>query len=373
MELYLHPSSFELSIDHMTLPFGIPIDDIRIVSDGTTIRATANCIERFAATSNTLHQWHLETSGSSYDITTGPTYYTIQSIRGEGDKTYIDLKNVDEKLTGQVSLNLKEAYPLLDRSLLPRLNLPVEGGIIELTGDWSSTGFTGKMALNGLTLPGGNIAHIASLVEMDQNHLHLHSFSLVDPKIHLNIDDLVVKNGDEGLYIEAAELKGTHFNPTQILELLSKNSSFHSLTIKELNLDTFSLTSNEIKGKGQIQFSRLFPFNQSLKISSSQAELANHLTVDPKWLLPSNGEVEFVIEQDKIVITKFKDFYSEGKGIRFELFGEDREAHILFDGTVNIPLKLKPHNIPIKWVEMVMLTLKGSLIAPSLQLTSKRG
>jgi hypothetical protein len=278
----------------------------------------------------------------------------------------INLNRDGDLLIGEVTLNIEENGSFIEK-MLP-VKIPLLGGTATLKGSWSGLHFVGEARLDALTLPTGSVAHIHTQLDMDQNHISLKDLAIVDPKVHLLAKEIDI---DSNHKIEGKEVHGSHFHPSQLLNLFGFSGSFHSLAISDLHLDTFSITSlNQCTGFGRVQFTHLFPFNQSLKVSSSQADLASYLKVDPKWLLPSNGEVEFEIEPQKIAIKKFKDFYSEGKGIRFELFGDD--AHILFDGSVHIPLRLKPHNLPIKWVEMVMLTLRGSLIAPSLQLSSKK-
>ncbi|MDB2614097.1 hypothetical protein N9Y92_02940 [Chlamydiales bacterium] len=154
-----------------------------------------------------------------------------------------------------------------------------------------------------------------------------------------------------------------------------------SLTIETLDkspkMSTLTLTDikhfpHHLEGKGYLKFSNLFPLEKAKEYLTTQDEIKQWMTLDPKWLIPTQGELFFNIDEMGIKIHRFKDFFSEGKGIRFELYKEEIPASLTWQGDLFLPLKLKPHHIPLKWLELAYLTIEGDLFSPTLKLSLKK-
>jgi hypothetical protein len=126
---------------------------------------------------------------------------------------------------------------------------------------------------------------------------------------------------------------------------------------------------NSFTGIGRVAFSNLLPL---LADSIRPEEVTELSYIDTKWFLPNQGEIVFEATKDKFKINDLRECFSRGKMIRFELNSELREiASLLWDGSLQLPLKLKPQHLSFKWSELFCLNLQGTLHDPHLELRKK--
>jgi len=298
------------------------------------------------------------------------THCVCHSISGNGKGFTLLLENQENRWTGSLHCDLGKLLPLFSNT-----SFPVQGGEFVIEGGINENSFEGALRVNRAAFFQGYFDHIDALINYHNNEWTITNLHLFDPHLHLVAPEIICKKVNHVWEIFSKKVTGTNLFPMQLQQMfLGDLGKPHPLKIESFTLRDLNscYPFNRWTGSGSLQFCHLFPLDETPKLTIPQEQLSTILSVDPKWLLPSSGEVEFTLSQDSILVERFKEFYSEGKGIRFELTSDDKPARIFWDGTWHLPLKLKPHNLPMKWVEMVTLTLTGNFQDPQLHWSARK-
>ena len=205
--------------------------------------------------------------------------------------------------------------------------------------------------------------------EIDQIDFDFETASSSD----LLLKNLTFKNDGESIAMQMATLsfdKG-HLKKVATPSLIAQNISFSPLMITKCNVNNFvsEWPFNSFTGDGRVAFSNLL----ALLADSIRPEEVSELSyIDTKWFLPNQGEIAFEAKKEHLVINDLKDCFSRGKMIRFELNPEMRKAaSLMWDGSLHLPLKLKPQHLSFKWSELFCLNLHGTMRDPHLELRKK--
>lgn len=193
------------------------------------------------------------------------------------------------------------------------------------------------------------------------------------PGHDLIVKNLQLRNDGENLSIQLANLsfeKGK-LRKFEAPLIEANNLSLDTLTIAHMEIENFAsdFPFNTFAGNGTIFFTNLLPLLADGIRPGDMRELGY---VDTKWFLPNQGEIAFEASPDHFLISDLKECYSRGKMIRFELNSDLKEmASLMWDGTVQLPLKLKPQHLSFKWSELFCLNVQGSVERPLIELKKR--
>lgn len=124
----------------------------------------------------------------------------------------------------------------------------------------------------------------------------------------------------------------------------------------------------EWTGRGFLQFDTPDSSRQGNGILSIPAELIGRLGLEGGSLTPAIGTIRYRISDGKVVLTDFKEVYSRNRYSQFLLANRKEKAYIDFDGRLNIPLRMKQNNLLMKFTEMFLISVQGSLTKPQVSL-----
>ena len=117
---------------------------------------------------------------------------------------------------------------------------------------------------------------------------------------------------------------------------------------------------NTLTGKGSLVFENTF--KRDHHILDIPIELISRLGLDMVLLVPIQGEIDYLLNNGKVILTKLKNSYSEGKRSYFYL-SSSKESFVDFQGNIQMQIKMKQY-VLFKITELFVLTVGGTLGDP---------
>jgi hypothetical protein len=147
----------------------------------------------------------------------------------------------------------------------------------------------------------------------------------------------------------------------------TRTSSPKPLVIKNLEIDNFAGYCDDMHsftGKGKFQFVNPPKKNVQNPLLAIPAEILTLIGLDLTVLNPVSGTVTFDIGNGQVILTKFKDVYSEGKLSKFYLGNSEKPSVVDFDGKLNVNIRMKQYNLFFKFAELFTFNIGGTLKKP---------
>lgn len=295
------------------------------------------------------------------------------SLSGVGVDLSIDEKVEGVGLKGSVDVDIAEALPLFTNTDKPALDPLFHHGRGKFTGTilipkeglYRATA-QGTLALSSFSIKNFLIDKIDTEVQAGLDGAVFTDVHIEDPAGKADIKELTASFAEGGIW-RAPKVSALGLRPASIRtmngDLLVKNKA---LKINELIFDdlAFSPTATDsVSASGWLRFSNVSKSLFQNTLFQIPMELVTRLGLNPSVLTPVKGEVFFTIADKKIVITKLKDVYSEGRGSKFFLAG-GAASYVDFDGNVMMQIRMKQYNILFKIAELITVTVKGTYSKP---------
>lgn len=287
-------------------------------------------------------------------------------------------------LVGTMNIDASKTIKLLPIEFRDAISSWKVGKGYTLTGTWkwhkltSSSlarkfNFSGNVSGKDFHFKGYQFKNLTGQLTTTHNSFLFKDLILEDPAISLRTNEIILsKDIANNWEIEMPSLIVSKLRPSILLTvgerelinprpLIIQNLVFHDVSGALNDLKT-------LKGKGSFYFS-----NRSRKLLQNTifqipVEILSRIGLDLAVLTPITGNVEFTIDDGKIILDHFKDIYSEGKLSKFYLPNNNYISYVDFDGNLHMQVKMKQYNLVFKLAELFTVSIQGSLNKPTYSL-----
>ncbi|HRD55818.1 MAG TPA: hypothetical protein PLC42_05410, partial [Parachlamydiaceae bacterium] len=282
-------------------------------------------------------------------------------------------------LAGDISFDFAK-LAFLDGSFLEKLKTWKIGSGYSLKGNWSffngkdldflDSLFQGELLGADFDFKGYRFQELGAKVDYQKDKVVVSDFYLEDASGNVYADTIkFAKDFNQCWRISLPLLRAEEIRPS----LIRKADLFSSLTKKPLVISQLELECLEgdvedldsLIGYGRISFKNPHKKNLQNTILALPAEIISRIGLDLTVLTPVIGTVEYQILDGKILLTKFKDVYSEGRLSKFYLADTTYPSYIDFDGNLLVKVRMKHYNLLFKLAEMFVVSVQGNLRKPT--------
>lgn len=200
-------------------------------------------------------------------------------------------------------------------------------------------------------------------IRIDHKGATLKDLSISDEGVTVSIPELVIEVSQKGdLALHTKEIEIHELRPS-LLKKKHTHQRLKPFCIKTMVFQDVSGYLSDTKtftGRGSLTFNNTFKEGHNLL--DIPIEIISRLGLDIGLLVPIQGEIDYVIKNGKIVLTKLKNSFSESKRSYFYLWNKS-ESYIDFDGNMHIDIRMKQY-VLFKITELFILSIQGSLDKP---------
>lgn len=225
--------------------------------------------------------------------------------------------------------------------------------------------FVGKCEARDFALMGYKLKKLDANIHLANDRLMVQSLSLKDDALVLEIEEGVCfQESAEGWMYEIPALNIKSFKPSLLTQLKGADKSFKPFFVKTAQFEQLRGLlgkAESVKGQGHLQFVT------SMKAAASfdpSVDLLHSHNLEPKLLIPLNGEMECELRDGKCWILSLKGVQSEGKKIAFSL--AESKSHLDLQG--NLFLNLLIEDLSKKELLPFALKMRGNLERPQISL-----
>jgi hypothetical protein len=282
-------------------------------------------------------------------------------------------------LTGKVSFDVGRASNLLSPELRDHLRTWQINKEYTFTGQWElnksdrarqgAFSFQGGISGQDIEFKGYEFEFLQGDCFYTHDNIRLSNIVLQDPAGFLQIDQidgiLRQKNHWE---ISIGDCEVTNWQPSLLRSIdnqpLSTNENMMIPQLKISQLQGTVGNPNSFTAIGQLSFdnrSRRTSHNPLIVIPT---EIINRIGLDLSILTPVSGSIYFTIENGKVVLTKLKEVYSEGRISKFNLATNSMPSYMDFDGNLHLQIRMRHYNLLFKLAELFTFSVTGSIQKP---------
>jgi hypothetical protein len=286
------------------------------------------------------------------------------------------LSQESQHLTGVVKVNMTECTPLLSEELSKTIQDWQIGDGYSLKGKWKflkeapqdSLEFQGILEGKNFEFKGYQFESLMAHLHYKRDALNCLSVNLRDPAGAVYIDQINCHLGEQErwkFYIPT--LLMNEFRPSRLRTAGSSPSQqLKPLIISQLDLSNIQGElgdENSFTGQGKLFFLNP-PKKQMSPLFAIPAEIIARIGLDLSVLNPVTGTIYFHLQEGKVMLTRFKDVYSDGKLSRFYL-SSNQPSYMDFKGNLSIQVRMKQYNLLFKLAELFTFSINGDLKRPT--------
>lgn len=202
-------------------------------------------------------------------------------------------------------------------------------------------------------------------IRIEPNGTTIENLRVSDESVNVSIPKIVTTDVPEkGTMMQIPELTIQEMRPSLMRRSRQSQVRLKPFCISTMTFQDVSGFLNDLStftGKGSLTFENTFKRDHHLL--DIPIELISRLGLDMVLLVPIHGEMDYVLKKGKMVFTKLRNSYSEGKRSHFYL-SNSRESYVDFDGNIAMQIKMKQY-VLFKITELFVLTVNGTLDNPS--------
>ncbi len=282
------------------------------------------------------------------------------------------LSNERHHLVGEVVVDAPEAARLLPDEVAQQIQKWKIGRGFSLRGFWELDDhiqFHGDLIGRNCEFSGYQFQNLTAKVDYAPTRVNLGHVIVSDPAgaFHAEKVDFIQDDQSNWRFSSPLVLMN-EFTPGLLQEAGNEPpQKWKPLEIKEVELQNLQGTLGSLEsmtGEGHFSFVNPRKKNILSPLFTIPAEILSRLGLDLSVLNPVTGTVLYQLQGGKIVFTKLKDVYSEGKLSKFYLPDNDYESYIDFQGNLHLQIRLKQYNVLFKFAELFTITLLGTIEKP---------
>lgn len=279
-------------------------------------------------------------------------------------------------LQGDVDVNIEHLSCILPAELKKPLSDLKLGKGFTFKGNWSlqdfdflNSTFKGELIGSDFECKDYQFQTLLADVDYQKNQLLLNRFQVDDPCGTLYADEIKCVCRQSNQWEVAIPLiEVQDFRPSLVRQVgmigipYRKPFVIHQLELEHLEGNLFDL--NSFTGYGRFSFRNPHKKNFQNTILAIPAEIISRIGLDPTVLTPVIGTVEYQILNEKILLNKFKDIYSEGKLTKFYLAEAPYPSYVDFQGNLFLKIRMKHESLLLKLAELFIVNVQGNLKKP---------
>ncbi|MBS0586359.1 MAG: hypothetical protein JSR76_08740 [Verrucomicrobia bacterium] len=366
LDLYIHTSLFgeELGIEVNSLPqsdFLTTVKAFPIVKGEMQKGKEAILLECKGASRETfvIEKWEGSLFGCDYN------FLPNASSKEKGALTFLASVNFDME---KFASFLRPALKTVIREVQLKKGVTLKGELKLIKEDLSKASFEGFLQGKDFDLLGSVLQTFFAEIRFNSDMCLLEKIKISDSAINLDIASLAIKNTQErGWTLEIPEIKIDDLRPSLLRKRGEAPHKMRPFRIKSFSLTDIKgdLASPEtFTGKGSLAF--VNTFKEGLILLDLPLEILSRLGLDMALLVPIQGEMDMVLRDGKIVFTKLKNSFSEGKRSTF-YFPNRTESYMDFHGNVSMDIRMKQF-VLFKITQPFTLSIRGTLGQPKIAL-----
>ncbi len=230
--------------------------------------------------------------------------------------------------------------------------------------------FHGHLEGNSVVFKGYVWQNVNAEVDWIPGYVQLRKLKVDDPAGTFNMGTLTLARLENGLWVfEMPLIRAANFRPSLMKEADSPaNLVSKPLLIKTLELENvtgYLHDSSSWKGKGKFEFTNPYKNHLQNTIFAIPAELLTLIGLDMRALNPVSGTIFMEVRDRKVMLTKFKDVYSEGKLSKFNLSNPSKlPSYMDFESNLHVQIRMKQYNLFFKLAELFTVNITGPVTKP---------
>lgn len=237
----------------------------------------------------------------------------------------------------------------------------------ELTGEFTyfkdkpeNSYFDGFIKGKNFQLLGFEFTTMLGNVQMKKGEVLIENLTVSDDSVGINIPKISI---DQESHLQMAEMVIRDLRPSLMRKSRRSHLRLKPFCIHQMVFQDVSGSLKDLRtltGKGSLIFENTF--KRDHHILDIPIELISRLGLDMVLLVPIHGEMDYVINNGKVMLTKLRNSYSEGKRSHFYL-SSSKDSFIDFHGNIQMQIKMKQY-VLFKITELFVLTVSGTLEDP---------
>jgi hypothetical protein len=268
----------------------------------------------------------------------------------------------DIALRGEIGINGRS--PLLPPFVTQTLGRIGVGGGYWLNGlfriprkRWQDFSFQGELTGSEIELAGLRLQELSSYLTCSSSEIELTAFQIRDAAGSASFNRMTLKCDSSGEWIfslPSAQMTNIAFERLRTEKELPKR--LRSMAIPKAEVRQFCGVLSDKQswiGRGSLRFET--PSGQTGGLIASA-------------LTPAMGTIRYRLADGRLLLTDFKDVYSHDKKARFLLANRRDRAYVDLDGSLNIPLRVKQNRLLMKFAEMFLISVHGTVSKPEVSL-----
>ncbi|MEM8727166.1 MAG: hypothetical protein AAGE99_00400 [Chlamydiota bacterium] len=274
-------------------------------------------------------------------------------------------------LAGQLKIDMSRFTELLPKKMQQTIRRFAMGKGYELSGDLvlskislEQSRFTGYLKGKNFRLMGSVMQTLLSDIHIRPDRIELNRLNLSDASGMFSIETVrLMQNDRKEWEVTVPVVTVTDFRPSLLNKIGQYPTPIKPLTIRNLRCYNIRGILGAVKsftGKGALQF--INTFKRDYHILDIPFEILGRLGLDMGLLVPVRGDLEFILIDGRVYLTRLKESYSEGKRSQFFLSPVER-SYLDFEGNLNMNIKMK-QSVLIKVTEPFTLYIGGTFENP---------
>lgn len=279
-------------------------------------------------------------------------------------------------LTGQVTVDAQEVAPLLSAEFVQGVRDAGLQATYVLDGKWQVSSllpewvtFDGKATTDRWQIAGYSLNSFEASMELSSKQLKLRNVRVEDPAGVIRMPEVTLaKQQGRRWRLSIPEAVATDLTPSALRRSDESGKkrrhdvSFPSITLSNLSGEMSDLST--FAGEGTARFIHASKKKSPKGLLGFTSDLMSRIGLDLEMVTPASGIVEYQIRDRKVVLTRLKDTYSQGKLAKFALPKDGKPSTIGFNGNLDIAVRLKPNQPLLKLADKMTFLIQGTLKKP---------
>lgn len=239
-------------------------------------------------------------------------------------------------------------------------------GIFTLPSEGEEGGFRGSLSAHDLRIKGIEFERCDADGDLSPTTVALHSVKIRDAGGVIESETVVAYKEQESWELSIPHIRALQLRPHRLYRKSQPLfGNRRTLIITELQMRGFFGKSNDPttwKGEGTLAFHNPPKRDLSKTILALPDDLLGLLGLDFGSLIPATGSIHYRLERGNFYLTR-ADVYSHAYRSQF-LLAQGEPSYIGLDGTLNLRVRMKQHNLILKITQLFTVAIDGTLAHP---------
>ena len=289
-------------------------------------------------------------------------------------------------LEGEVFADVRKACCLLPEDLAQKMAVLGMGSGYTLKGSYliSRQGKENRVFCHGTLLGndcelrGYQFVQLKADVNMTPELVSLKNVRIDDPCGVFISDAISLEKKNNAQWLcSSPGIRVVEFRPSLLREAGHYSiTPMKPLIVRQIGLDNLQgIVGDEASftGYGTLEFANPHKKNFQNPLLAIPAEILSRIGLDLTVLTPVVGTIFYELRDGRVVFTRFKDMYSEGRLSKFYLSQNPlHESSMDFEGNLSLHVRMKQYNLLFKIAELFTVKVNGTLLKPAYSLQKQQ-